>query len=69
MADPLDKREKSDIIEVVKPSRDATLTLCLSEEKLLKRCRQVSDGMFTIIVQNGIPTILVINGKLEILSH
>lgn len=50
-------------------SKDTTLTLCLAEEKLLKRLRQVGNGMFSVIVIDSEPVLVVVNGKVEILRN
>ena len=50
-------------------SKDTTLTLCLAEEKLLKRLRQIGNGMFSIIVIDSEPVLVVVNGKVEVLKN
>jgi hypothetical protein len=50
------------------PSKDGTLTLRLSEEKLLKRLRQLGNGLFFVIMLDDEPVIAVVGGKAEILK-
>ncbi len=49
-------------------SKDTTLSLLLSEEKLLKRLRQLGSGMFFVIMLDGEPVITVVGGKVEVLK-
>lgn len=53
---------------ITQPSKDETLSLLLSEEKLLKRLRQLGSGMFFVIMLDGEPVITVVGGKVEVLK-
>ncbi len=49
-------------------SRDSTLSLNLSEEKLIKRLRQLGSGLFFVIMLDNEPVITVVGGRVEVLK-
>lgn len=51
------------------PSRDdLRFDILVSEEKLLKRFRNLKEGLVEVLILDGKPKYLVVNGKLEVLG-
>ncbi len=46
-------------------SKDVGMELYLSEEKLLKRCRQIENGVIQVVILQGKPIMLFLGGKIE----
>lgn len=65
----VDQTENRGIIDSgLRKSNDETIRLFLADEKLLKRFRQLNDGIVTVVIYGGRPILLSCGGRLEVLD-